>query len=217
MKQKLHLEIFSYDLQSEAVHVTKTDIANLPLGDGVVDVAIFCLALMGTNWLDFIEEAYRILRWKGELWVAEIKSRFGNVSSKRKPVDHSVGNRKKTPSKKGKKGEGADEGDEADLAVEVDGIEDKRHETDVSTFVEALRRRGFLLQGEASEAIDLSNKMFVKIRFVKAASAVRGKGVRGNKDSGHVGSKKKFIQGDDPDEGGVNEAGILKPCVYKLR
>lgn len=136
-KKRLNLNILSYDLQSPSPLVIKADIANLPLGDGSVDIVIFCLALMGTNWLDFIEEAYRILHWKGELWVAEIKSRFGHVSkNKNAVVTHSVGNRKKTQEKKGKgKGTEAEEKHDADLAIEVDGGEDRRQETDVTALL----------------------------------------------------------------------------------
>ena len=36
---------------------------------------------MGTNFLDFIKEAWRILIPRGELWIAEIKSRFGESST----------------------------------------------------------------------------------------------------------------------------------------
>ncbi|KAI0840815.1 methyltransferase-domain-containing protein [Hypoxylon sp. FL0890] len=223
-KKKLKLEVLSYDLQSPSPLVTKADIANLPLEDGAVDVVIFCLALMGTNWLDFVEEAYRILHWKGELWVAEIKSRFGQVGKDKGkksgvPVSHSVGNRRKT---QGKKAKGRDtdgpegEEDEAALAIEVDGAEDKREETDVTVFVEALRKRGFVLQG----AVDLKNKMFVKMRFIKAASPSVGKGAVALKESGRgVGTKKngiKFIDTEE-DQSTVDESSILKPCVYKLR
>ncbi|RJE16810.1 rRNA processing protein Rrp8 [Aspergillus sclerotialis] len=36
---------------------------------------------MGTNWVSFVEEAWRVLRGdgKGECWVSEVKSRFGRV------------------------------------------------------------------------------------------------------------------------------------------
>ncbi|KAI1470843.1 methyltransferase-domain-containing protein [Daldinia caldariorum] len=231
-KKKLRLEVLSYDLQSPSPLVTRADIANLPLADGAADVAIFCLALMGTNWLDFVEEAYRILHWKGELWVAEIKSRFGQVGGgggKGKgnkagtPVTHSVGNRRKMQGKKGKARdvEGPDgEEDETALAVEVDGADDKREETDVSAFVEALRKRGFVLQG----APDLRNKMFVKMHFIKAASPTVGKGVVALKESTRgAGPKKngaggvKFIDAKGEDQTTVDESSILKPCVYKLR
>ncbi|TGJ78300.1 hypothetical protein E0Z10_g10464 [Xylaria hypoxylon] len=223
-KKKLNLNILSYDLQSPSPLVTKADIANLPLAEGSVDVVIFCLALMGTNWLDFIEEAYRILHWKGELWVAEIKSRFGHVGKKNKnaPVNHSVGNRKKIQEKKGKgKGKGGDaEPDEnhiADLAVEVDGDEDKRQETDVTAFVEALRRRGFVLQGDEKTAVDMTNKMFVRMHFIKAAQPSTGKGAVEARDSGRGGKKGgiKFIDKEEHDA--VDESKILKPSVYKIR
>ncbi|KAI6087984.1 methyltransferase-domain-containing protein [Hypoxylon rubiginosum] len=233
-KKKLKLEVLSYDLQSPSPLVTKADIANLPLEDGSVNVVVFCLALMGTNWLDFVEEAYRVLHWKGELWVAEIKSRFGPAGGKNGKkggggggavvVAHSVGNRRKTGAagKKGKGGKDAEAADgeshEAELAVEVDGADDKREETDVSAFVEALRKRGFVLQGEA----DLKNKMFVKMHFLKAAPPSVGKGaVAPAKESTSRanGPRKngiKFIDAKE-EQSTQDEASILKPCVYKLR
>ena len=222
-KAKLHVDVKSFDLQSPSPLVTKADIANLPLEDGSVNVAIFCLALMGTNWIDFVEEAYRILHWKGELWVAEIKSRFGAVRNKHAPVDHSVGNRKKDAAKKGgKAGKAGAENDALhgeDLAVEVDGMEDRRRETDVSAFVEALKKRGFVLQGERKEAVDLSNRMFVKMHFTKAASPTKGKGVKPQDapPRGKKGFAPKLDEDWDEDKEDVNEAAILKPCVYKLR
>ncbi|KAK8059632.1 rRNA processing protein Rrp8 [Apiospora saccharicola] len=211
-------------------HVTRADIANLPLHNGSVNVAIFCLALMGTNWLDFIDEAYRVLHWKGELWIAEIKSRFAPPAKGKKGavVAHSVGNRQKTalpPKGKLSKEAKAEAHAEletvrnAELAVEVDGMDDRRQETDVSAFVAALQKRGFVLQGEGSDAVDLSNKMFVKMHFIKGAQPTVGKnfvaeqGGRGgpNTRSGARPAAKK----EDDDQ--VDENKILKPCVYKLR
>ncbi|KAF6063797.1 putative methyltransferase family protein [Candida albicans] len=52
------------------------DIKNVPLPDESCSIVIFCLSLMGTNFLDFIKEAWRILIPRGEIWIAEIKSRF---------------------------------------------------------------------------------------------------------------------------------------------
>lgn len=261
LKQKLRLDLRSFDLQTGGSPlVTRADIANLPLADNSVDVAIFCLALMGTNWTDFVEEAYRVLRWRGELWIAEIKSRFAGAATanNKKVVDHSVGNRRKNaaPSnpnnKKSKRGgAAADSEDEetnlADLAVHVDGAEAARkgNETDISAFVEALRKRGFLLNRDLGDnAVDMGNKMFVKMHFVKAAPAVRGKcaapeasvagdggrggrggfggrdgrdGRGGFKDGGMMKQKKKFIGGDEEEDEAKKEARLLKPCVYKLR
>ncbi|PBP21076.1 ribosomal RNA-processing protein 8 [Diplocarpon rosae] len=224
--KSLKLKIHSFDLQSPSSLVTKADIANLPLIDGTVDIAIFCLALMGTNWVDFIEEAFRILRWKGELWVAEIKSRFGRVTGAgKKVVEHSVGNRKRPLDKKAKKA--ADEAADDDLAaVEVDGQEDRGGETDVSAFVEVLRKRGFVLKGEGTgaekESVDLRNKMFVRMVFIKGATPIKGKGVPAPKGAGEFEKggmwKRKAPQEKSAEEVHVSsEAVVLKPCVYKLR
>lgn len=236
-KAKLKIELLSFDLSSQHPLVTKADIANLPLANGTVDVAVFCLALMGTNWVDFIEEAYRVLRWKGELWVAEIKSRFGapgggGGGKKGKVVDHSVGHRRNKGAaaappagSKKEKAAAAAAGDETTLLVEVDGLDDTRQQTDVSAFVSVLNKRGFMLagqdQGRGEEAVDLSNRMFVKMRFIKCAPATKGKNVREEKEEKSrfggklqtMAKKPKFIE-DDVE---VDEAAVLKPCVYKLR
>ncbi|KAK7431447.1 25S rRNA (adenine645-N1)-methyltransferase [Neonectria magnoliae] len=212
--KKLRITVKSFDLQSPSPLVTEADIANLPLEDGSINVAVFCLALMGTNWVDFVEEAYRILHWKGELWVAEIKSRFGPIRKKNAPVTHSVGNRKKIQKGKGK-GTGDDADNTEDLAVEVDGQDDRRRETDVSAFVEVLKSRGFVPYGDR-EAIDLSNKMFVKMHFIKGATPTKGKGVKPEEPPK---GRRPIIRKIDAvnDEPEVNEASILKPCLYKIR
>ncbi|KAI9877353.1 MAG: 25S rRNA (adenine645-N1)-methyltransferase [Pleopsidium flavum] len=227
--RKLKLKILSFDLHSTNPLVTKADIAHLPLADGSVDVAIFCLALMGTNWIDFVEEAWRVLRWKGELWVAEIKSRFGRVGLGKgkggRIVEHSVGNKKKVGAKR-KAADDDNEDDDARLLVEVDGVDTPKQETDVSAFVEVLCKRGFALKSE--HAVDLSNKMFVKMEFVKALTPIRGKGLpdaprRGEGDGSTGGERKKWAKtrflesAEDGDEHEGEEGKVLKPCVYKLR
>ncbi|KAK3940626.1 ribosomal RNA-processing protein 8 [Diplogelasinospora grovesii] len=235
VKGKLKLDLRSYDLQDGGNPniITRADISNLPLANNTVDIAIFCLALMGTNWIDFIEEAYRVLRWKGELWVAEIKSRFAQPTNKRKVVEHSVGNRRKPGAagtsaggkkKNAKLAEEEEKEEEEMLAVEVDGQEysAKKGETDVSAFVEALRKRGFVLNRDAGEeCVDMHNKMFVKMYFVKMAPAQKGKCVvqshtKNTDGKGNKVIEKRFINKEDSEED-VNERGILKPCVYKLR
>lgn len=232
-KGKLRLEVLSFDLHSPHPLVTKADIANLPLASGSVDVAIFCLALMGTNWVDFVEEAYRVLRWKGELWVAEIKSRLGGGMRKGGGgggvVEHSVGNRRKAGAaapapRKGAAKKEAEAANEAALLVEVDGEDDTRQQTDVSAFVEVLNKRGFMLQGQdqgrGADAVDLSNKMFVTMRFVKSAPAAKGKCAQKEEDRDRLSGKPAFLKKPkfiDDESKDVNEAAVLKPCVYKIR
>jgi len=245
--QTLNLTFHSFDLSQPTGPsknlVTIADIKALPLPENSVDVAIFCLALMGTNWLDFIDEAYRILRWKGELWVSEIKSRFGRVDKKKGGVPiNSIGSLKKQVDKKLLKStkkqktdkapaEGPEDSeDEAELAVVVDGQEGKDG-TDVSAFINVLRKRGFVLDAlpeRPGDAIDLSNKMFVKMQFVKAAHASKGKNARDDQKAGAVaqrggglkfGLKGKRMSAVAEEEEGdeEKEKAVLKPCLYKIR
>ncbi|RPB09665.1 hypothetical protein P167DRAFT_538344 [Morchella conica CCBAS932] len=193
------VKILSYDLQASTKDVTVADIAHLPLEPESVDIVIFCLALMGINFLDFIEEAYRVLRWRGELWVAEIKSRFHRPASTK---GITVG------SKKGKKEE--DDGE----SIEPDGSKKPDTET-YKSFIDALSKRGFTLRGQ----VDSGNKMFVRMEFVKIPE--REKRIQDDEEESErqgqgetwkaKKKKSKFLEGE------VDESKILKPCVYKLR
>ncbi|KAK9471242.1 methyltransferase-domain-containing protein [Dipodascopsis tothii] len=68
----------SFDLAKSNERVEVADVRNVPVEDESMHYVIFCLALMGVNFLDFVREAKRILRVRGELWISEIKSRFSD-------------------------------------------------------------------------------------------------------------------------------------------
>ncbi|CAG8020694.1 unnamed protein product [Penicillium olsonii] len=219
--KKLNIKLNSYDLQAPDALITKADISNLPLEDGSVDVAIFCLSLMGTNWVSFVEEAWRVLRGdgKGECWVSEVKSRFGKVSRKKSQIGaQRPGSKadKKKPKKKGGKDEDSD-AEEGDIFAEDSRPSDKSDETDISAFVEVFRSRGFMLR---QETVDKSNKMFVKMEFVKQGGPPT-KGKHASALSAPApGSKKRFVDRQPASEAGMSaeqEAQVLKPCVYKIR
>ena len=76
LAQSVTNKVHSFDLISKNDRVVAADIAHLPLPDCSVDIAIFCLSLMGTNIGDFLREAYRILKPKGIVKIAEVRSRF---------------------------------------------------------------------------------------------------------------------------------------------
>eukprot|EP01024_Parvocaulis_polyphysoides_P074156 TRINITY_DN9566_c0_g2_i1.p1 TRINITY_DN9566_c0_g2~~TRINITY_DN9566_c0_g2_i1.p1 ORF type:complete len:433 (+),score=63.42 TRINITY_DN9566_c0_g2_i1:205-1503(+) len=69
-------KVHSIDLVSDNPKVISCDMANTPLENESCDVAIFCLALMGINYGDFLQEAKRVLKCRGWLWIAEVRSRF---------------------------------------------------------------------------------------------------------------------------------------------
>uniref|UniRef100_K3WIZ9 Ribosomal RNA-processing protein 8 n=1 Tax=Globisporangium ultimum (strain ATCC 200006 / CBS 805.95 / DAOM BR144) TaxID=431595 RepID=K3WIZ9_GLOUD len=73
-------KVHSFDLVSRKPIVTACNIANVPLPDSSIDIAVYCLALMGTSIREYILEVYRVLKPNGVLKVAEVKSRFENES-----------------------------------------------------------------------------------------------------------------------------------------
>lgn len=79
-------KIFSLDLVALNDHVTACDMAKSPLESGSVDIAIFCLSLMGTNWEDFVREAHRVLKKGGKLMITEVASRIEDAESFKKAV-----------------------------------------------------------------------------------------------------------------------------------
>lgn len=68
--------VHSFDLAETAPGVVACNMAALPLDAGAVDAAVFCLSLMGTDYGSFLEEAARVLKPAGWLWIAEVQSRF---------------------------------------------------------------------------------------------------------------------------------------------
>jgi len=69
----------SFDLAKVNEFVEVCDMANVPLEDNSVDVAVFCLSLMGTNFLGFVREACRYAKLQYVLlcdWV-NVAVRFG--------------------------------------------------------------------------------------------------------------------------------------------
>ncbi|XP_015708027.1 ribosomal RNA-processing protein 8 isoform X2 [Coturnix japonica] len=69
-------KVHCFDLVPLSPLVTVCDMAKVPLADESVDIAVFCLALMGTNLQEILEEANRVLKLGGTLMVAEVSSRF---------------------------------------------------------------------------------------------------------------------------------------------
>ncbi|SAL96633.1 hypothetical protein [Absidia glauca] len=72
-------KVLSYDLIAKNDKVIACDITKLPLSANAVDVVVFSLSLMGTNYLDFLKEAHRILKDGGEMKIAEVVSRFSDI------------------------------------------------------------------------------------------------------------------------------------------
>jgi hypothetical protein len=73
-------QIHSFDHVAINDSVVACDIAHVPLQDRSLDVAIFCLSLMGANFTDYVREAHRCLRLDGMLHIWEPSSYFEDVA-----------------------------------------------------------------------------------------------------------------------------------------
>lgn len=74
--------VHSFDLVSLHPHITSANMTSLPLPSESVDLAIFSLSLMNVDHSKALQEAFRILRPGGRLWIAEVSSRLGDHTIK---------------------------------------------------------------------------------------------------------------------------------------
>lgn len=224
LSSKLSLWIHSFDLAKgdgpNASLITVADICTrIPLADSSIDLAIFCLALMGTNWVMSLIEAARVVRPGGELWIAEIKSRFsGKLAAAKKKNKGIIGKRRKKGEEEKQEMEHVDA---EDLRIKSKE-EEEGNETDLSDFIQLCAKKGFVLK----QRPDTSNKMFARLSFLRAKkdpSSARSN-VAGKRSTAEErdGMMPRFIdrdkEDDEDEEEDVYEQGkLLKPCVYKVR
>lgn len=202
------IKVHSFDLVAPPgnKYITSCDCSNVPLPDNSVDIAIFCLSLMGTNYQDFLTEANRVLKPNGYLFIAEVRSRF-EIADKEDEED--VGQKRNRENIS--KAPGGSNG--------------------VTLFVEAMKDAGFRLLKR-----DEKNKMFVLIHFQKepenSDSIGKSKSDKGNSDAqpnpalkrkrGKSHKKSlKMTNDDDVSNSGKSPVQIrapsLKACIYKRR
>ncbi|KAJ9508817.1 hypothetical protein QJQ45_028124, partial [Haematococcus lacustris] len=147
VKQRVH----SFDLVSAAPHVVACNMAAVPLPDASVDVAVFSLALMGTDYAQFLMEASRVLRHKGWLWIAEVRSRF--AADEQHGADEEAAPSRPAPAGKQRK----------------DGGSQVPQAEDLKPFLRCLARLGYALQ-----SLDTSNTMFFVAVLRKLHTAAPG-------------------------------------------
>ncbi len=82
-------EVISFDhiaIDSSVIACDMKDVSNY-LSDASVDVAVFSLALWGTNYKDYIKEAHRVLDYKGVIYIAEPISSYETKESEQNLID----------------------------------------------------------------------------------------------------------------------------------
>lgn len=72
IKNKVH----SFDHVAIDESVISCDLTDVPLHNNVLDVVVFSLSLMGTNYKEYFDEAYRVLRPMGVVFIAEPATRW---------------------------------------------------------------------------------------------------------------------------------------------
>ncbi|MBP9886009.1 MAG: methyltransferase domain-containing protein [Leptospiraceae bacterium] len=71
-------KVLSFDHVTINENVTACDISHLPLEEETIDIAVFSLSLMGANYKEYLQEAYRILKAMGVLLIAEPITKWEN-------------------------------------------------------------------------------------------------------------------------------------------
>jgi len=158
--------VHSFDLVSGGnPRVTPADMSNVPLANEIVDVAVYSLALMGTNVADFVREAWRVLKFNGVLRVAEVRSRFETAATTASGGGGSSPNKYDKSMKRGKLDNGG-----MRQHYKFSNAKMNNNANDDSPkplmlldeFISLLERCGFQCTN-----MDQSNKMFLFLDFVK--------------------------------------------------
>ena len=68
-------KVHAFDYVAIDKDVTACDMSSIPLQDNEIDAIVFCLSLMGSNYLDYIREAFRVTKPYGSLFICEPKKK----------------------------------------------------------------------------------------------------------------------------------------------
>ena len=226
----------SLDLVSTSADVVACDVSAgrgaVPLRDSCAEAAVFCLALMSTDYPEALREAARVLRPGGTLWVAEVRSRFAkggggggefDDGDDDESDDDGSGRFRRWQPKRKNVGSGCSSKGGKQLSNRQQQRNDQQQQSpnspsssrpppreDVGPFIKAVCSLGF----EHASTDDGSNRMFVVMTFRRRGG--EGGGEKGKKKEREKKIKKKRRRGDDggdgdddDDNGGGDRGGRL--------
>ena len=84
-------KVYSFDYIAIDENVIKCDMSKVPLKDNILDVAVFSLSLMGTNYKDYLKEAYRTLKYNGHIFICEPSSKWKGREYELKQILKEIG------------------------------------------------------------------------------------------------------------------------------
>jgi hypothetical protein len=80
-------KVYAFDHVAIDESVTACDMKNTGLADEAVDVAVFSLALWGKNYRDYIDEAKRILKRRGVIYISEPSKKYDTLETRKTLID----------------------------------------------------------------------------------------------------------------------------------
>ena len=76
LSKEVSNKVHAFDYVAINENVTACDMSNVPLKDQDVDAVVFCLSLMGSNYIDYIKESFRIIKPFGNIFICEPKKKL---------------------------------------------------------------------------------------------------------------------------------------------
>ena len=82
LSKEITNKVYAFDYVGIDNSVIECDISNIPLENNKVDVSVFCLSLMGSNYIEYLNEGHRILKPYGNMFIVEPQKKWENNSDK---------------------------------------------------------------------------------------------------------------------------------------
>lgn len=82
LSKEITNKVYAFDYVGIDNSVIECDISNIPLENNKVDVCVFCLSLMGSNYIEYLNEGHRILKPYGNMFIVEPQKKWENNSDK---------------------------------------------------------------------------------------------------------------------------------------
>ena len=75
LSKEVSNKVHAFDYVAIDKDVTACDMSSIPLADQEINAVVFCLSLMGSNYLDYIKEAFRVTKPYGNIFICEPKKK----------------------------------------------------------------------------------------------------------------------------------------------
>ena len=82
LSKEITNKVYPFDYVGIDESVIECDISDIPLENNKVDVSVFCLSLMGSNYKEYLKEGYRILKPYGNMFIVEPQKKWENNSER---------------------------------------------------------------------------------------------------------------------------------------